>query len=102
MSRVGKKPVTVPKGVTVSVKDGQLGVKGPKGELKRPVPPLVQISVGKEAVDVSRQSDEGGGEQEILQVRHGCPVTEQATDHSSRRANCLGSPKLSARDDRCG
>jgi large subunit ribosomal protein L6 len=59
MSRVGKKPVTVPKGVTVSVKDGQLGVKGPKGELKRPVPPLVQISVGKEAVDVSRQSDEG-------------------------------------------
>ena len=34
MSRIGKKPVAVPKGVTVSVNGQEVAVKGPKGELK--------------------------------------------------------------------
>ena len=34
MSRIGKEPVKVPAGATVSVKDGVVAVKGPKGELK--------------------------------------------------------------------
>ena len=33
MSRIGKKPVPIPKGVTVNVSDGEVKVKGPKGEL---------------------------------------------------------------------
>jgi len=33
MSRVGKLPVAIPGGVTVTVADGRVGVKGPKGEL---------------------------------------------------------------------
>ncbi len=38
MSRVGKKPITIPSGVTVSIGDSQLEVKGPKGTLSTPIP----------------------------------------------------------------
>lgn len=38
MSRVGKKPITIPAGVTVSITDAELEVKGPKGTLKTPIP----------------------------------------------------------------
>jgi large subunit ribosomal protein L6 len=38
MSRVGKKPITIPSGVTVTISDSQLEVKGPKGTLNTPVP----------------------------------------------------------------
>ena len=38
MSRVGKKPITIPSGVTVSINDKELEVKGPKGTLKTPIP----------------------------------------------------------------
>jgi len=38
MSRIGKKPITIPKGVTVKVVDGAVEVKGPKGQLKQGVP----------------------------------------------------------------
>jgi ribosomal protein L6P/L9E len=35
MSRVGKRPIKVPKGVEVSIKGNEIRVKGPKGELSR-------------------------------------------------------------------
>ena len=38
MSRVGKKPITIPSGVTVSISDRELEVKGPKGVLTTPIP----------------------------------------------------------------
>ena len=38
MSRIGKKPISIPKGVTVSIRDHELEVKGTKGVLKTPVP----------------------------------------------------------------
>ena len=38
MSRIGKKPITIPKGVTVTIKSGELEVKGAKGVLKTPIP----------------------------------------------------------------
>ena len=38
MSRIGKKVITVPKGVTVTVREQELEVKGPKGTLKTPIP----------------------------------------------------------------
>ena len=43
MSRVGKMPITVPKGVDVSVKDDQISVKGALGTLVRPVHGLVTV-----------------------------------------------------------
>src|SRR3979490_1923786 len=38
MSRIGKKPITIPKGVTVKVVDGAVEVQGPKGKLRQPHP----------------------------------------------------------------
>lgn len=38
MSRVGKKPITIPAGVTVTIHDAEIEVKGPKGTLKSPIP----------------------------------------------------------------
>src|SRR3954451_3206012 len=38
MSRIGKKPITVPKGVTIKVADGVADVKGPKGQMRQVFP----------------------------------------------------------------
>jgi large subunit ribosomal protein L6 len=45
MSRIGKKPIAVPKGVTVTVQPGTVEVKGPKGTLKQRIPPGVTFEV---------------------------------------------------------
>jgi large subunit ribosomal protein L6 len=57
MSRVGKKPVPLPKGVTVSVGNGELKVKGPKGELKRPVPSGVTLKIEAGTATVQRADE---------------------------------------------
>ena len=44
MSRIGKKPIPVPKGVTVKISDGAVEVQGPKGKLRQPVPPGVAFA----------------------------------------------------------
>jgi len=44
-SRTGKRPIPLPKGVSASVKDGALEVKGPKGALSRVLPPSVTVKV---------------------------------------------------------
>jgi large subunit ribosomal protein L6 len=54
MSRIGKLPVTLPSGVTVTVKDGQAVVKGPKGELATPVHPLLNYDVAATRVTITR------------------------------------------------
>ena len=43
MSRIGKKPIPVPKGVQVTLKDGLVEVKGPKGQLSQMLPPGVTV-----------------------------------------------------------
>lgn len=43
MSRVGKKPVDLPNGVQVTIEDGKIEVKGPKGTLSRELHPLVKV-----------------------------------------------------------
>lgn len=53
MSRIGKQPVVLPKGVTVSVADGVCAVKGPKGELAVPLHAHVKLAVGDASVSVS-------------------------------------------------
>lgn len=57
MSRVGKKTIAVPDGVTVSVNDRQITVKGPKGELNLNVSPLVQVEVADGNVTVLRTAE---------------------------------------------
>lgn len=44
-SRVGKRPVELPKGVTITVANGNVDVKGPKGTLSRPLTPNVKVKV---------------------------------------------------------
>jgi large subunit ribosomal protein L6 len=57
MSRVGRKPIPMPKGVTVAVKDGSVNVKGPKGELKRVLPLGVTVKTGATEVVFERADD---------------------------------------------
>ena len=58
MSRIGKKPIPVPKGVTVTVKTDGVEFKGPKGTLKQPVPPGIKFEVkGAELVATTERPD---------------------------------------------
>ncbi len=58
MSRIGKLPVAVPKGVTITVGDDNLvTVKGPKGELQQKVNPEIKVEVGDEEIVLTRPSD---------------------------------------------
>ena len=58
MSRIGKLPIAIPAGVTVTLKDNVVTVKGPKGELSQYVNPLITVTVEGNEVIVSRSSDE--------------------------------------------
>jgi|SRR5579884_1695777 len=57
MSRVGKKPIPVPKGVKLTVGD-ELLVEGPKGKLSVPIPAGVRIRQNDGTLDVTRDTDE--------------------------------------------
>ncbi len=57
MSRVGKKPVQVPSGVTVQVPAEEIVVKGPKGELRQKLVPGVKVDAGEKEVVVTRETD---------------------------------------------
>ena len=58
MSRIGKKPIAVPKGVSVTVHADAVEVKGPKGTLKQPVPPGILFSVkGSELIAETKDGD---------------------------------------------
>ena len=58
MSRIGRKPVILPKGVTLQVEGNAVAVKGPKGELRRTLHPDMQIALEKDQFTVARPSDE--------------------------------------------
>jgi large subunit ribosomal protein L6 len=58
VSRVGRKPIPIVKGVTISKQGSALVVKGPKGELKANPHPQIGVEVKGEEVLVTRQSDE--------------------------------------------
>ena len=60
MSRIGKLPVDIPAGVTVSVAGSVVTVKGPKGELKRTFNPAMTVAVDGGQVAVTRPSDDPG------------------------------------------
>lgn len=58
MSRIGKKPVAVPAGVTVTVADSKVTVEGPKGKLEFPVADFISVKVEDGNVIVDRADDE--------------------------------------------
>lgn len=53
MSRIGKKIITIPENVEVTIEDSVIKVKGPKGELKQQINPLVTIEKTKEGLKLS-------------------------------------------------
>ena len=57
MSRTGKKPITVPAGVTASVEGGQISVKGPKGTLTMPTADDISYEVGDGTITVKPAND---------------------------------------------
>jgi large subunit ribosomal protein L6 len=65
MSRVGKKPVVVPSGVTPAFKDGNLTVTGPKGTLVLAVHDLVSVKVESDSITVSVAHPENKREKAI-------------------------------------
>jgi len=58
MSRIGRKPIPVVKGVKIEKKDGIIKVVGPKGELKANIPSSISIEITDTEILVKRSSDE--------------------------------------------
>ena len=59
MSRIGKQPINVPEGVTVSVGPGRVTVNGPRGELQQGVSPRMEIVQEDGTLVVNRPTDRG-------------------------------------------
>jgi len=57
MSRIGNKPVAVPSGVTIATAEGQLVVKGPKGQLTQKIADGISVDVDGDVARVSRSND---------------------------------------------
>jgi large subunit ribosomal protein L6 len=57
MSRIGKKPIEIPKGVTVTLNGKDVSIKGPKGVLSKSLPPSVEVKVEKDSIRVSPVGD---------------------------------------------
>ena len=58
MSRIGKKPITVPAGVTVKVENNLVTVKGQKGELQRQISNAMKVTLDNGVITVERPNDE--------------------------------------------
>ena len=58
MSRIGKKPIEIPAGVTITVNNGNVTVTGPKGELSRQFNTEIAVTIEENVVTVTRPSDE--------------------------------------------
>ena len=59
MSRIGRKPVSIPDAVSVEVAPGNIAVKGPKGELRQDLSPDMSVEQADGAVTVTRPTDRG-------------------------------------------
>ncbi len=66
MSKIGKRPITIPKGVEVNLTGNVLKVKGPKGELSLEIHPSVEVEIGNGEIKVKRKNDE-----KIAKAMHG-------------------------------
>jgi len=58
MSRIGKKPITIPKGVTVNVVDGAVEVQGPKGKMRQPFPAGINFELADSALHAKRSTED--------------------------------------------
>jgi large subunit ribosomal protein L6 len=59
MSRIGKRPIPIPSGVTVSIGEEAVEVKGPKGQLRQPLPPGITFEISNGEVKAALARDDG-------------------------------------------
>jgi len=59
MSRIGRKPIPVPSGVSIAIDDNRVTVNGPKGELQERIPRDITVAQEGEELIVSRPTDRG-------------------------------------------
>ncbi|MGA1846811.1 50S ribosomal protein L6 [Deferribacter abyssi] len=57
MSRIGKKPISIPKGVVVKVENNKIIVEGPKGKLERDLHPKINVELTDKEIIVKRHDD---------------------------------------------
>jgi len=57
MSRIGKMPITIPKGVKVELNNNKIKISGERGTLERNIHPDIQVKIGEDKIYVSRPSD---------------------------------------------
>ena len=60
MSRIGKKPITIPDGVEVTLNENHITVKGPKGTLERTLSNKVTVNINDKVINVEVESKENG------------------------------------------
>lgn len=58
MSRIGRRPIPLPQGTRVEVKDGEIIVSGPKGSLRRQILQGLEVEASNDAIIVKRKDDE--------------------------------------------
>ncbi|MCX8109635.1 MAG: 50S ribosomal protein L6 [Syntrophorhabdaceae bacterium] len=58
MSRIGRKPITLPESIKIEVRDGEVHVTGAKGSLKRPILEGISVEIDGKVVYVKRSSDD--------------------------------------------
>jgi large subunit ribosomal protein L6 len=58
MSRIGKSPITIPKGVTVDLQNNHVSVKGPKGQLQSNLRPEIIVEQSDSKIIIKRKSDD--------------------------------------------
>jgi len=91
MSRIGKMPVTVPNGVSIDIDQGEVTVKGPRGELRRQFNPDILIELKEDTLRVSRPSDD-----RVYRSLHGLTrsllanMVEGVTDGFNRTLEIVG------------
>ena len=71
MSRIGKLPINIPAGVTVTLKDNVVSVKGPKGELSQAVDPSIIVTIEDNVIKFSIDEQNDPAEQQQKQAYHG-------------------------------
>ena len=77
MSRIGKKPIQIPKGVTIDLKDDLLKIKGPKGGLERKIHPKVSLQIEDDHILVAVEDE--SRETRALHGLFGALITNMVT-----------------------
>jgi len=89
MSRIGKKVITVPSGVTVTVGDRELQVKGPKGTLTSPVPVGISFKLEGDQLQAERASDDLAAEHGLARALANNAIVG-VTEGFSRQMDVVG------------